>query len=123
MLVRLCLPYRRSLTPPRRRQVESRLPLSSYLNGSCFLKGRPTASFSSKSILAPPAQLTTSISSTSFFAPPALVKPKPGTMRDPVFAGKTGSGKKPEPRWDPEEEGAVVMKRPTKEGEEVWNKK
>lgn len=32
-------------------------------------------------------------------------------------------GKTPMPRFDPKEEGALVMRRMSKEGEEIWNKK
>ncbi|ORY77597.1 SNF2 family N-terminal domain-domain-containing protein [Leucosporidium creatinivorum] len=101
-------------------EIDSLLSTASYLDGSIFLKGGRNQFIPPP----PPATLSTTIASTSFFAPPALVKPRPpNPFNDPVTGGKLGVGKTPLPRFDPKEEGAVVMKRMSKEGEDIWNKK
>lgn len=85
-----------------------------YLDGSIFQSDKPKAQ--------PVAKLQPVVSSASFFAPPSLVQPR--AFFDRVAGGGPQvKNSTPAPRFDPDQEGAVVLKRPSKAHESVFNKK
>ncbi|GAA5889055.1 hypothetical protein JCM6882_009730 [Rhodosporidiobolus microsporus] len=111
---------RKPFRPPTAATAKNPLARSSAGLAAAARSASPPAALPNRAET--PAARATSVSSSSFFLP-GTTAPSASKFRPLAEGGKSMSGRKVGPRFDPEKKGAVVMQRPNEEHQKEYNPK